>query len=254
MKINLIMTVVAAMVAGETFSGTFFEESFRNYSDKAPGVTSEGFDVINDPIHARHAYVRAVVEKDSPVFLKDIALPADGKFDLLFTYAGGETNSALEVVFKLPNGKTAVLPVAGKCSTKEFILKAAGGKLEVFNETKRVFAKTGELAVPAAQSVNFTVKAGGAVNFSDVVLRTPEPLPDYSALRQFAASSSLNRTLGAGAKVSDGSEIAANGKSISFIPGATGVVGKVTIVYADEQKKVFPITVGDQTYRSPVSS
>lgn len=253
MQTKQLMMVAAALTAGTGLSDVLFQENFRNYSDKAPGVTAEGFDVINDPIHSRHAFVRAKVEKDAPVFLKDVALPKDGRFDVLFTYAGGATNSAMDVVFKLADGRTAVLPVTGRCGTREYILKAANGTLDVYNEQKRVFSKTASIALKEAVGVNFIVREGAPVDFSDLVVRTPAALPDYAALNQFAAPAVLNRAL-ADAKTSDGAPLAALGKSFSFVPGATGVVGKVTIEYANGEKGVFPITVGDQTYRSRVPS
>ena len=110
---------VAALCAGTAVSaaygGIVFEESFRNYSDTAPGVVADnGMTVGNDPIWANAAELNVRARVASMVFVEDIALPEDNQFDILLKYCflnstvpgtqGSGVPSYFDIVLKTTQG------------------------------------------------------------------------------------------------------------------------------------------------------
>ena len=247
---KLLMTLCALPLAAT--AGILFEEDFSNYNVKAPGVTdAAGVTVYNEAINTQRGWLRATVKEDVEIFTSPKALPKGNAFDVLFKCELVETNSAFEVVFRTADGRTLAVPFAGKSERREVALKASAGKLTEWVTQTNLFVKARAFDLPGElKSVNFRVKAGGKTCFSEIVIRTPAALPDRSALAQYAALESVTQPL-VKPLVSDGAPLGLLDRSYSFVPGATGVVGRLEITWDSGTVQKDPITVGDQRYWSP---
>ena len=250
-----VLAVSAGLAAMVSAANVLFEEDFTNYRDHAPGTAvTEELSVSNDPIHRRRGSVGGAVTRDTMLFLKDKALPAGNAFDVLCTFELAETNSSFEAVFAGADGKSLAVPFAGSSGWQRAALKAADGKLVLWLTEKNRFAAVKTIPLASElKSVNFRFKAGGKVSLTGLVIRTPEPLPDTSAWNQYPAKASVTQPLGK-SLVSDGKPLDLSGRSYSFVPGTTGVVGTVSVTWDSGTVQKFPVTVGDQLFGSPIAS
>lgn len=228
-----------------------FQENFRNYSDKAPGVSGKGMVVSNDPIWANAADLNVRAEEDAAVFDAPIAAPALRAFDLLFTLcfinASAEQAGTLAVVLKdkqgqetlvsftntvvkkgagtltvsLP-GQEGTLPGLRNWQREEVVLRADGKTLTVYVSRDRVLQKI--VAAPFARSVvGVNIKATKDRHFSlrDIVLRDPGPLPAHPVTKHFADFRSLTQPL-------EKAQTATLGTPVVFKPAPTaGLVLRV---------------------------
>ena len=107
------------------------------------------------------------------------------------------------------------------------------------------------------RTVNFRVKAGGAVSLSNVSVRDPKALRDFQALDSFADLRALQRPF-VGAKPSDGTPVVLAGegvlKSVSFRAGSMRKVGQLVFNWKNGTKDRFPICVTNQTFALAISS
>ena len=250
-----VLAVSAGLAAMVSAANVLFEEDFTNYRDHAPGTAvTEELSVSNDPIHRRRGSVGGAVTRDTMLFLKDKALPAGNAFDVLCAFELAETNSSFEAVFAGADGKSLAVPFSGSSGWQRAALKAADGKLVLWLTEKNRFAAVKTIPLASElKSVNFRFKAGGKVSLTGLVIRTPEPLPDTSAWNQYPAKASVTQPLGK-SLVSDGKPLDLSGRSYSFVPGTTGVVGTVSVTWDSGTVQKFPVTVGDQLFGSPIAS
>lgn len=223
MKPNIVFALTAGLAVGLSASAAeYFSENFRNYGDVAPGVT-EGFTVVNDPIHRVRAEVKGTFEQDTDVFLKPISLPKAAAFDIAFDFSLNATNSALDVVFVDVAGKTTILPLRDLKGWRNAVVKVADGKLRLMMMDHRAWTNLLTRPIPKdLRTVNFRVKAGGVVSLTNVAVRDPKALRDFQALDSFADLRALQRPF-VGAKPSDGTPVVLAGegihKSVSFRRG-----------------------------------
>ena len=250
--------IFAAITGALSLSAeVFFEEDFTNYGDKAPGVIDEGTEVINDPIHARAAYLNVNVDKDSDIFLKPIMLPACKDFDICFSFQPSATNAEVDIVLTAKDGKALTFPVTGLDNAKHFfIAKASDGQLNLFRrDSFNVWQSASSATLVAdAATLNFRAKAGVKFGLSDILVRSPAPVPSSLALAQFPAVEVLTRQLGNDAPASDAAPIDILGKSISFIPGATGICATIEFVWDNGFKQKHDVAVVEHTHSSPIKS
>ena len=246
------LTAVVAVV-GPANAGVLFEEDFSNYNQFAPGVTTNGeFSILNDAIGTQKGWLNATVEKETMLFTEPKALPPGNAFDVCCRYELAASNSSFAVVFATGDGKRVFVPFVKQKGKRSAVLKAAGGELAVWTLRTNRFVKTRTFELPGElRTVNFKLKPGGKVSLSDIVVRTPEPLPAHAALEQFPAVAALTQEI-ADAKVSDGKPLDFAERSYSFVPGATGVVGRIRLVWDSGAATAFDLAVGDLRYASPL--
>jgi len=249
MKQQTLVTLAALAVAGAASAETIFHEDFTNYRDQAPGVVQTGeFEVFNDPIGEPRSSIAGAVTKDTELFAEPKALPSGKAFDVLFSFSLGK-DATLEVVFRTADGKTLVVPFAGIKDWQRAALTVKDGQLTQYVTVTNRYEPVKTFAVPGAlKTFNFRFKAGGRIELTDIAIRTGEPLPDTSALNQLPALASLTQDLGPTVRVSDGSPLDLADKSYSFVPGATGVVGRLEITWDTGFVQKHPIAVGDEKF------
>ena len=254
-KTKNLLLVGCATVSQLVAAGVLFEEDFTNYRDPASGVVlTDELEVMNDPIYEPRSSIAGSVSKDTDLFTTPKALPAGNAFDVLCSY-GLAKDAAFEMVFKAADGKTLAVPFAGPESWRHAAVTAKDGKLTqwIVQTNRYVAVKTFD-APGELKTVNFRLKAGGRVELTDIVIRTPEPFADSCALRLYPAIKSVTQGLGPSARTSDGTPLDLADKSYSFVPGATGVVGEVSLTWDSGLEQKFPITVGDEVFRSALGN
>ena len=264
----------------------YFEESFRNYADDAPGVvTNRGFSVDNDPIWSGVGALNARCAQDGPVYEKPLVLPAGGAFDLLFKFRflnaqppkGGETPVAgapghFDVVFALEGGREQRIQIASDAIGgtpiafrdnwvwAEVALKFDGKSVAIHFAPDRSFSPLGSIGLKGRPvSVNFVAYAERHFSIRDIEIRDPEPLPDYPVEKHFAAFRSLAQPI-AGAKT------AKSGESVSLDVAPRGGIrlalgpakldekgqpikaAEMTAEWSDGTKSVYPLSIFSQAH------
>lgn len=248
-KRTMCTRMATALCLGASLSaygGIVFEESFRNFSDYAPGVTADnGMTVGNDPIWANAAELNVGAKRPSSVFIEDIKLPKDNKFDLLVKYRilnsemprkadpkkEGDKDvpgkaSFFEIVFKTANGKVQKIVVAADAVAgqklvfpgiaepvftpnwkwEEIAVKANGANADIFVTKDRGFHKITTVKLDGVfDTVNFAATPGKDFSLRDIVVRTPEGLRGYPVEKHFAAFKSLLQKIPS-AKIGTGAE------------------------------------------------
>lgn len=241
------------LLAMSGLSDVVFEEDFSNYNVSAPGVTTNGeFSISNDAIGSQRGWLNATVTEAVPLFTTSKALPSGNAFDVLCRYELAASNSSFAVEFATGDGKRVVVPFANQKGERLAVLKAEKDSLSVWTMRTNQFVKVRTLDLPdELKTVNFKLDPGGKVRLSDIVVRTSEPLPSTDALEQFPALAALTQGL-VDANMSDGKPLDFVGKSYSFVPGATGVVGTVRLTWDSGAAQGFNLEVGDLVYASPI--
>ena len=246
----LIMAACSACLCAAVHGTIVFQENFQNYNSKAPGVNSQvGPYVDNDPIWARAANLAINPQegKSGEVFVDDIKLPADNKFDVHFSFRfqnskpgkaakeATKDNPAepavpadpafVDLRFKSAKGKTqtvriaadqiagTTVPFIANGQWQAFAIKANGKQADIYYAADRRFNKLGTINLDATfATVNFfaTEKKGFAV--TDVVVATPGDLPDHPVEKHFASFKSLSQPI-AGAKT-----VGAGGETVTLVP------------------------------------
>lgn len=241
----LSATALCLAAAMASYGRNVFEESFKNYGDTAPGVTrAEGLTVGNDPIWVNAAELNVKVAAPCKIFEKDIALPADNKFDVLTKFrflnstmpkkGNPEKNekdvagvaSFFDIVFKTANGKSQKITIAADAVAgqkllfpgntnalfianwkwEEVAVKANGANADIFVSKDRAFYKITSVKLDGVfETVNFAASPEKQFSLRDVVVRTPEGIRGYPVEKHFASFKSLNQPI-ADAKVATGTE------------------------------------------------
>ena len=262
MKTLALATLAATALSA--VGGTLYTENFRNYADQAPNVVADnGMVVANDPIWARAAELNVNAKADGPVFVKPIALPDDGRFDLLVNFRFLNASAKNPVRFTVDLGGTSfdvtpekiagleVKPAILNNAWIEFAVKANGAKAEVFCAQDRAYAKLGEIPLKKATALNFRAFAGQGFSLRDIVVRTPEALPSHPVTDLCAAFASRAKPF-PGAKKAAGGEsvpLTLDGSSkLRFRMGATNRTAKLLLEWSDGRKEENPVRVNVQKF------
>ena len=259
-----LVGIASACLAAD--GGVLFEEDFTNYGETAAGlVANEGLRVSNDPIWTCSADLSVRPQTDFNLYEKSVPLAADGRFDLRFDFRflNASTNNPCAFDLVLGDGKrtcalsvsaTAVagvaqIPAIPNGVWKGLLVKADGGKGEVYLATDRKFAKLADVAFGFKPTeFNFAASAGCEFGLTHIKATTPEAVPEYPAAAHFAAFESLGRPLATGASGGLGFDIVEGvDVGVSFCPGGTEGLGAVTVTFEDGTEQTFPLEITTQT-------
>ena len=276
---TIAITAILALGA-VAHAGILFEESFRNYADNAPGVTPDnGFSVGNDPIWNSAFELNARAKTPSNVFVDDIPLPKDNRFDVLVTFRilnstmpkkadpkkEGDKDvpgvaSSFDIVFRDAKGKTLKVTVAAdriagaerpflaNWKWEELAIKANGKTADVFVTSDRLFRKVATLALDATfERVNFAATPGKEFSLRDIVVRTPEGLRGHPVETHFASFKSLSQPI-PGAQVATGTETNVIPQKpmagVRFIPGQPKEGQTLFAVkWSDGTETTYPVSI-----------
>ena len=225
---TLPLCALAGLGAALASGAILFQEDFAKCDDLPPGINPAcGAKTSNEPIWSGRMQINVKPEADADVFLTPLALPADGAFDFFFGQTflnpAKEEAPSFDVVLVGADGSRQTLglmtnAVAGLAAaqnaaprvSRRFAFTSDGREVAVHQLVDRVFVPLGKVAL-AARPAALTIRARAGKSFSldHLLLRTPAPLPEYPALRHFAALSSLDRPL-------DGAKVAAPGETVSL--------------------------------------
>ncbi len=208
--------------AAEGAPKIYFTESFRNYADKAPGISGKGMTIGNDPIWADAADLNVRAQEDGFVFDQFIPAPKLDKFDFLFhfrflnTAAQKEGTPAVagtfDIVFKNAAGKDTVItfvhtvtadgtnsmtvsvagqkgetPAVANWKWEEAVVQADGKSLAVYVSRDRALQKL--VSAPfsgAVTGVNFKATKDRHFAIRNIVLRDSASLPSHPVEKHFA--------------------------------------------------------------------
>jgi hypothetical protein len=257
---------------------TYFEENFRNYCDKAPGVVEDnGICVDNEPIwdwaYGAKLCVRA--ERNGLVYKDSIPAPGLVKFDLNFRFAFlNNTPGIFSLVLSDASGRTTnidfskegvadvkfLLPL-GNWQFEEAYLKADGAKIAVYVTETREFKKLCEVPFPnKLAGINFKAFAGVEFAVSNILLSDPAPMKAFRVEEHFAAMKSLNRKSGGPLSVEAGAVVDLNpgpvGRMFGIRMKLTPAGGpEVTLQWSNGEKDVWKISAGSysDTLMAPVA-
>ena len=270
-----LAAAMLAAVAATSFADILFEENFRHYKDTVPGVTeAEGLELINEPIWSQSAWLALSPKTSFRLFKDDIALPAGNKFDLLvkFCLNYGDEPSYFDITLANKAGKSQSVRIAadaiagsaidklGNGQWEDLVVKADGANADVYLSKSHVFGKVASVKLADAyDALNFAVTAGKGFSCREIVVRTPDALPDYSAETLFASFKSLSQPL-ADAKVAVSNETfslpLAGRPGVSLVFGSTntsaevqyswsnGAVTKDRFRAGDHKEKIRPALFG----------
>lgn len=257
---------------------TYFEENFRNYCDKAPGVVEDnGMWVDNEPIwdwaYGAKLCVRA--ERNGLVYKDSIPAPGLAEFDLNFRFAFlNGTPGIFSLVLTDASGRTTNIDFSkegvanvkfplplGAWQFEEAYLKADGSAIAVYVTETRAFKKLCE--VPFRNKLaGFNFKAFAGVEFavSNITLSDPVPLKAFPVEKHFAALKSLSRNSGGPLAVEAGTVVDLNpgpvghkfGIRMKLTPAAAP---EATLQWSNGEKDVWKISAGSysDTLKAPVA-
>ena len=260
-----------ALAGGSSISmaKTYFTENFRRYGDRVPGTDHEnGISVSNDPIWKDTAEAHFRPRLDGFLFTAFPAAPElkaydltftfkfisdeEGSFDLLLRDAKGAdltlTFSRDEVALAGQNvSARAPLPAKlGNWVASMAAVKVNNGTLEVFTEHLRVYHKVLSAKLPANGLAGFNFRGRARIGFgvTDIVLRDPAPLADFSVQKHFADFRSLRDTAGlADAKPQTEITLKGDGDGVKFRPGNGGAT--LSLHWSNGEKQDHPISTGN---------
>lgn len=218
-------------VRAVTESKVYFRENFQNYRDKAPTCIDDiGIEIENDPIWTQSAAANCNLKSSSLLFKQYAPAPAAApnlkNYDVLFKFRLREDKNQNLGKFQLrlradQKGKsgevivqisatevqisseglnssvagTAKLPFTiAKNDWHTCALTVMDGKLAVFIDDNRVMKPVAQVIVPALPTagINFYGFADSPFSVSDIVVRDPAALPDYSITNLLPAPQKIN--------------------------------------------------------------
>ena len=270
MQITRTLAALFAAAAVTSFGDVVFEENFRNYKDTVPGITeAEGLELINEPVWYRAAWLVVKPKASFPLFKEGIRLPAGNRFDLLVDVsfespAAPAEASYFDLALANKGGKTQAVRIAadaiggakidrlGNGQWVELAVKADGANADIYISKAHDFTKVASVKLADTfDTLNFAVTAEKGFSLRNLVVRTPEALPDYSAASHFAAFKSLTQPL-EGAKVAASNETLRGAPEIHCLTylynctvtgntglGVRGVIASNTISWGNETTDTF---------------
>lgn len=185
----------------------YWHETFRNYGVKSPDSANlPGLTVENEPVYSGRADLSVNLEKTRLVFTH--FLPKDGaenltNYDVLFDFllGAGEGDKLAHFEIQLRDAKNTVTPIgfasdavtiAGDVTKLPFEIAAKewhtaaitvrGKTMTVFIDNDRAMKQVAEAKISNAAGVgiNFQGFAKSPFKLTDILLRSPAPLPDRS--------------------------------------------------------------------------
>ena len=230
MTLQGILIPCAAMGLSATLASgaALYREDFVKCGDLPPGINpAVGALTSCEPIWSGRRQMNVKPEADADLFLAPLALPADGAFDFLFGQTfldpaneeapsfdivlidAAGSRQALNLATNAVAGLSAAQAAAPRVS-RRFAFKSDGREIAVHQLVDRVYVPLGKVALKATPAaLTIRARAGKSFSLDHLLLRTPAPLPEYPALRHFAALSSLDRPL-------EGAKVAAPGEKVSL--------------------------------------
>ncbi len=264
--------LLALALAGGCLNGharTYFEENFRRYAEQAPGTERDnGISISNDPIWGDMAETQFRPKQDGLLFTAFKTAPELKAYDLTFTFRFiSDEKGSFDLLLRDGKGRDLVITfsrtevtLAGKgVSAKGSLpselgnwaacmaaVKVNNGVLDVYTDAFRVYRKVLTAKIPAYDLAGFNFGGRAKIGFAitDIVLRDPAPLADFSAQRHFADFRSLRDEAGfATAKPMTEVTLTGNGDGVKFRPGNGGAT--LSLHWSDGQKQDHPITIGN---------
>ena len=255
MQITRTLAALVAAIAMTSFGDVVFEENFRNYKDTVPGVTeAEGLELLTEPIWYRAAWLVIKPKASFPLFKEGIRLPDGNRFDILADIsfespAAPAEASYFDFVFARKGGKTQSVRIAadaiagatidrlGNGQWVDLAVKSDGANADIYLSKAHDFTKVASVKLADTfDTLNIAVTAEKGFSLRHLVVRTPEPLPDYSAAANFAAFKSLMQPL-AGAKVAASNETVklpkADRAGLRLVLGSTNAAATVTVAWSN---------------------
>lgn len=268
--------LLALALAGAGLQGharTYFEENFRRYGEQAPGTErGNGIGISNDPIWADMAEATFRPVKDGFLFAAFTPAPDLKAYDLAFTFRFiSDEKGGFDLLLRDGKGADLVLTFSrsevalsgkgvsatgslpselGKGAACMAAIKVNNGTLDVFTDAFRVYRKVLSAKIPSDGLAGFNFRGRATIGFgvTDIVLRDPAPLADFSAQRHFADFRSLHDEAGfKDAKPVTEVTLTGSGDGIKFRPGNGGAT--LSFHWSNGQKQDHPITTGN----APVS-
>ena len=248
------LAALVAAVGMTSFGDVVFEENFRNYKDTVPGITeAEGIELINEPVWYRAAWLVVKPKASFPLFKEGIRLPDGNRFDLLVDVsfespAAPAEASYFDLALAKKGGKTQAVRIAadaiggakidrlGNGQWVELAVKADGANADIYISKAHDFTKVASVKLADTfDTLNFAVTAEKGFSLRNLVVRTPEALPDYSAASHFAAFKSLTQPL-EGAKVAASNETVTLPKTdcagLRLVLGSTNAAATVSVAWS----------------------
>ena len=248
---------------------TYFTENFRRYGDRvrapimrtasAPPTTRFWKDTRRGAFPAQAGWLPLHRLPAAPelkaydlTFTFKFISDEEGSFDLLLRDAKGAdltlTFSRDEVALAGQNvSARAPLPAKlGNWVASMAAVKVNNGTLEVFTEHLRVYHKVLSAKIPANGLAGFNFRGRARIGFgvTDIVLRDPAPLADFSVQKHFADFRSLRDTAGlADAKPQTEITLKGDGDGVKFRPGNGGAT--LSLHWSNGEKQDHPISTGN---------
>jgi len=183
-QIQLALLCAGLSLSGVSQAQVYWREDFRNYRDTAPVCsTGLGITIDNDPIWTQTAGADCRMLEAGYVFKEFCALPGLKDFDVLFKFKRGQ------FALHLQHGTTGIVSVAAVPDKKWHtgVVTVRAGKLTLYVDERRVLKPVATMDVPAVTGLNFFGHKGAPFSITDIIVRPPGPLPDYSIQRLLPA-------------------------------------------------------------------